>query len=728
MSIYKGSTLIATTNTASLSYDTDEKKLILENSVGTSSQVQVDTSITTGSDNLVTSNGVKDYVDAHAPDISATLPIKAETTPAGYQYRLASTYDSTATYYVKVSGNTYTSVGTIPEYVFNSAWYTYDSGTDTYIACVSTDTFDSSLTYYIEEGGTYSVAPVQPTAQTWFTSFYTRVNVPTPSTVISAEIDNAPVANSTKLVTSGGVHQAILEASPNIVGTSPIDVVATVDPVTGVTTNTISADMDTVPTADSTKLVSSGAIKQYVDEHAPVINGVAPIVATTVPAGTITYSQATTYASGTNYYYHDSLIDTYTQTNVPDAFVFETNFYIENYEESIGLTEETFIADPTHYYTKQPNDTYTQCSASDTFDSGTTYYVLNGYRHVTQADSFNASLTYYTYDETTIQYSVAANPPTSITWYQTWYTQNAPTSTPSTTISADIHGTDVSYNNTNSGLAATEVQSAIDELKTDIDNIPTPITPKGSIEFANLPSLASAGLGDMYNIEDAFTTTSDFVEGAGVDYGAGTNVYCIEVTGGTKKWDVFGGEMPIATTTQLGVVKPDGATIEVSSGEISVSDSFKKIFIGTQAEWNTLSLAEKTAYDEADLSDGVAGGELIVSDTITEGDLNPVTSNAVAKAVNYSTDEVKTGATWIDGKPIYRHIIKKTVSFTGNSWNGTDISLSTVDTLCDCKMLSGKYACSGYYTRKNNSDLLEVFCVSDANWSASMFILEYTKI
>jgi hypothetical protein len=56
---------------------------------------------------------------------------------------------------------------------------------------------------------------------------------------------------------------------------------------------------------------------------------------------------------------------------------------------------------------------------------------------------------------------------------------------------------------------------------------------------------------------------------------------------------------------------------------------YKKIFTGTQAEWNQLTLAEKKEYDEADLTDDLAGGELIVTDAVTDGDLNPVTSNAV---------------------------------------------------------------------------------------------------
>ena len=96
---------------------------------------------------------------------------------------------------------------------------------------------------------------------------------------------------------------------------------------------------------------------------------------------------------------------------------------------------------------------------------------------------------------------------------------------------------EISYDNTNSGLIATNTQGAIDELNTKVNNIPDAVVPKGTVAFANLPSLASVEVGWMYNISDDFTTTSDFVT-LGVNEKAGSNVYCIEVSG-TKKWDVF---------------------------------------------------------------------------------------------------------------------------------------------------------------------------------------------
>lgn len=70
------------------------------------------------------------------------------------------------------------------------------------------------------------------------------------------------------------------------------------------------------------------------------------------------------------------------------------------------------------------------------------------------------------------------------------------------------------------------------------------LRPAGSVAFASLPALTEANLNKIVNVTDAFTTTADFVEGAGVAYPAGTNVAIINV--GTEqspvyKYDVYTG-------------------------------------------------------------------------------------------------------------------------------------------------------------------------------------------
>lgn len=63
------------------------------------------------------------------------------------------------------------------------------------------------------------------------------------------------------------------------------------------------------------------------------------------------------------------------------------------------------------------------------------------------------------------------------------------------------------------------------------------LKPKGSTAFASLPALTAANLNCMYNVSDSFTTTADFVEGAGVSYPAGTNVAIVNT--GTDQNPVY---------------------------------------------------------------------------------------------------------------------------------------------------------------------------------------------
>lgn len=58
------------------------------------------------------------------------------------------------------------------------------------------------------------------------------------------------------------------------------------------------------------------------------------------------------------------------------------------------------------------------------------------------------------------------------------------------------------------------------------------LKPAGSVYFSELPNISSATpyyLGNVYNIKDEFTTNNKFVEGAGKQYPAGTNVYVVDV-------------------------------------------------------------------------------------------------------------------------------------------------------------------------------------------------------
>ena len=73
------------------------------------------------------------------------------------------------------------------------------------------------------------------------------------------------------------------------------------------------------------------------------------------------------------------------------------------------------------------------------------------------------------------------------------------------------------------------------------------------------------------------------------------------------------------------------------------------------------------------------------TDVVIQGNTQPVTSDAVANAiqqvsVSYSTDEQPTGGTWINGKPIYRRV------FTWNTKvsDATHFEIPYLDTMVKC--------------------------------------------
>lgn len=94
--------------------------------------------------------------------------------------------------------------------------------------------------------------------------------------------------------------------------------------------------------------------------------------------------------------------------------------------------------------------------------------------------------------------------------------------------------------------------------KTEVDSkvgaaISSVYKPAGSCAFASLPALAAGVLGNVYNVTDAFTTTSDFVEGSGKGYPAGTNVMVVDVGSQgspSYKFDALAGSIDLSSYAQ----------------------------------------------------------------------------------------------------------------------------------------------------------------------------------
>lgn len=100
----------------------------------------------------------------------------------------------------------------------------------------------------------------------------------------------------------------------------------------------------------------------------------------------------------------------------------------------------------------------------------------------------------------------------------------------------DVPSTDPTYHN-NAKYWEMQAKYWHDQAQRIAESFSGALRPMGTVTFANLPSVSSAEAGDMYNISNAFVTTSDFVEGAGVQVPLGSNVYLTV----NNKWDILAG-------------------------------------------------------------------------------------------------------------------------------------------------------------------------------------------
>lgn len=81
---------------------------------------------------------------------------------------------------------------------------------------------------------------------------------------------------------------------------------------------------------------------------------------------------------------------------------------------------------------------------------------------------------------------------------------------------------------------AAQVASALDAAVSSV------YKPSGSYAFASLPAPSAETLGCVYNVTNAFSTTSSFLEGTGHTHPAGTNVVVI-MDGSAYKFDTLAG-------------------------------------------------------------------------------------------------------------------------------------------------------------------------------------------
>jgi hypothetical protein len=143
--------------------------------------------------------------------------------------------------------------------------------------------------------------------------------------------------------------------------------------------------------------------------------------------------------------------------------------------------------------------------------------------------------------------------------------------------------------------------------------------------------------------------------------------------------------------------------------------------------------------EDIDTSEFVKKSDIV--DEVTVGNMQSVTSNAVAKAMSYSTEEQFTGKYWIDGKKIYR-----LVSVADRTLDGADVQVTgvfpqaiadVVETMIKFTAVGGRSAypsqsgsapmtCT-FNAWQSKSDNKNIYCNASNRIYSTSVIVEYTK-
>lgn len=205
-------------------------------------------------------------------------------------------------------------------------------------------------------------------------------------------------------------------------------------------------------------------------------------------------------------------------------------------------------------------------------------------------------------------------------------------------------------------------------VKTYVDDkISAAYKAKGSIDFADRPTPGSSYEGFVYNINDAFTTDSTFVEGSGNTYPAGTNIVCINTTGTTYKWDVIGGFVDTSTfLTASSTATLTNKTFDANGTGNSISNIETGDFatgvlqttVRAKASASDTALASEKAIATAleDKQNAISAGTAndIVAYSGTKGSVGTLTRTTSVRAAGSASDTYipteKAVATALSGK------------------------------------------------------------------------------
>ena len=98
-----------------------------------------------------------------------------------------------------------------------------------------------------------------------------------------------------------------------------------------------------------------------------------------------------------------------------------------------------------------------------------------------------------------------------------------------------------------------------------------------------------------------------------------------------------------------------------------------QIWRGTQAEWDALSAAEKDKYEQAEIIGLDNNGVVYVVDRIEAGNMNPVTSDAVAEALAVVDSPITKVGSTINGDRFWSKRTGGVVEFMIDGTTGSNI-------------------------------------------------------
>ena len=198
-------------------------------------------------------------------------------------------------------------------------------------------------------------------------------------------------------------------------------------------------------------------------------------------------------------------------------------------------------------------------------------------------------------------------------------------------------------------------------VKTAIDTaISAVYKPAGTKTCAELTSslLVAANNGNVYNMTDSGTTTSDFLDGADHPINAGDNVGICEPSTGVYKFDLLSGFIDTSgfQTKNLTTAVESQSTVEGALGALSsnkqpktlsspitVDGTSETTVEGTLSAINTLAAANKTNKQDKTLSSAIE------SQSTVEGALSALSSNKQPKTLSTSITVDGTSETTVEG-------------------------------------------------------------------------------